>query len=202
MDMGYTAFRLPVTEGPRAADLKDDQGRDLPLTGLGSGWVRLRGPFDHIVMNGTAQAESSEAYGVNIPAASADFWMDLEARHLKLTDLRIAERPDLLGRGEQAPQGDLALRGQADMDFRRWSWWVDLGGRLDSQLLALPGPRFQSQVEARLLGPPPSATVTCPRGRPFWAGAAGSSATAAWMPWRGAFPWTRAGWRPGSAWKA
>ncbi len=153
MDMCYTAFRLPVTEGLRAAELKDDQGRDLPLTGIGSGWVRLRGPFDHIVMNGSAQAESCEAYGLKIPAASADFWMDLEARHLKLSDLRVAERPDLLGRGELAPEGTLALLGRADMDFRRWTWWVDLGGRLDSQLLALPGPRFQAQIEAHLLGP-------------------------------------------------
>jgi hypothetical protein len=30
---------------------------------------------------------------------------------------------------------------------------VDLSGRLDSQLLALPGPRIQAQVEGRLLGP-------------------------------------------------
>ncbi|MBK9796157.1 MAG: translocation/assembly module TamB domain-containing protein [Holophagaceae bacterium] len=177
MDMCYTAFQLPVTEGLRAADLKDDQGRDLPLTGSGSGWVRLQGPFDHIVMNGSAQAESSEVYGIKIPAVSTDFWMDLEARHLKLTDLRVAERPDLLGRGEQAPEGALALLGRADMDFRRWTWWVDLKGRLDSQLLALPGPRFQSQIEAQLLGPItqpfgdlelPEGKVLLSRGRVFF----------------------------------
>ncbi len=167
MDMCYTAFRLPVTEGLRAADLKDDKGRDLPLSGTGSGWVRLWGPFDHILMTGAAQAESSEAYGITIPAVSSDFWMDLNTLRLKLSDVRVAERLDLLGRGELPPEGALALTGQADMDLQRWTWWVDLGGRLDSQVLALPGPRFQSQIEARLLGPitRPFGDLELPEGR-------------------------------------
>jgi hypothetical protein len=153
MDMCYTAFRLPVAEGLRAADLEDSEGKELPLTGLGSGWVRLLGPYDHLSMYGAAQVESGEAYGIKIPAASSDFSMDLVALRLKLSETRIAERPDLLGRGDAPPQGVLALTGQADMDFKQWTWWVDLAGRLDTQLLALPGPRIQSQVEARLLGP-------------------------------------------------
>jgi hypothetical protein len=153
MDMCYTATRLPVAEGLKAADLKDDEGRDLPLTGTGSGWVRIWGPYDHLLMTGSAQAESSEVYGIKIPAVSSDFWMDLASPRLKLSDLRIAEQKDLLGRGDLPPEGSLALAGRADMDFGSWSWSVDLSGRLDSQLLALPGPRLQAQVDAHLLGP-------------------------------------------------
>ncbi|HJV49117.1 MAG TPA: translocation/assembly module TamB domain-containing protein [Geothrix sp.] len=153
MDMCFTAFRLPAAEGLRAADLKDEAGKDLPITGTGSGWVRLWGPYDHILMTGSAQVESGETYGIKIPAASSDFWMDLDTLQMKLTDTRIAERPERLGRGDLPPEGALALRGRADMDFKNWTWWVDLEGRLDSQLLALPGPRLQSQVQARLLGP-------------------------------------------------
>jgi len=153
IDMCYTAAQLPVAEGLRAADLKDAEGQDLPIKGTGSGWVRIWGPYDHLMMIGAAQAESSEVYGIKIPATSSDFWMDLSSLRLKLTDLRAAERPGLLGRGDLPPEGALALLGRADMDFGQWTWWVDLRGRLDSQMLALPGPRIQSQVEARLLGP-------------------------------------------------
>ena len=153
IDMCYTAFRLPVAEGLRAADLKDSEGKDLPITGTGSGWVRLQGPYDHITMSGVAQVESGEVYGIKVPSASSDFWMDLESLQMKLSDLRIAERPDLLGRGDIPPEGALSLTGQVDMDFQHWMWRVDLSGRLDSQLLDLPGPRIQSLVEARLFGP-------------------------------------------------
>ncbi|HEX9009569.1 MAG TPA: translocation/assembly module TamB domain-containing protein [Holophagaceae bacterium] len=159
MDMCYTAFRLPVAEGLRAADVKDDEGRDLPLTGTGSGWVRLHGPFDHLLMEGQAQVESGEAYGIRIPAASSDFDMDLDTLRLRLGDVRVAERPDLLGAPGTAPEGALALTGKADMDIPGWTWRVDLAGRMDSQLLGLPGPHLQSQVKARLLGP-----VTSPFG--------------------------------------
>lgn len=148
MDMCYTAFRLPVAEGLKAADLGD-----LPLTGTGGGWVRLHGPFDHLLMEGQAQVESGEAYGVRIPAASSDFDMDLDTLRLRLGDVRVAERPDLLGGPGTAPEGALALTGKADMDLTGWTWRVDLSGRLDSQLLGLPGTHLQSQVQARLLGP-------------------------------------------------
>lgn len=148
MDMCYTAFHLPVAEGLKAADLGD-----LPLTGTGGGWVRLHGPFDHLLMEGQAQVESGEAYGIRIPAASSDFDMDLETLHLRLGDVRVAERPDLLGEPGAAPEGALALTGKADMDLTGWTWRVDLSGRMDSQLLGLPGPHLQSRVEARLLGP-------------------------------------------------
>ena len=177
MDMCYTAFRLPVAEGLRAADLKTAQGQDLPITGLGSGWVRLQGPFADITMNGNAQVESGECYGITIPAASSDFWMDIPALHLKLSNVKLAERPDLLGSEGVAPEGALALTGQADMDFQRWTWWTDLHGRLDTQLLALPGPRLQAQVDATLLGPItapfgpldlPEGSLTLKRGRLFF----------------------------------
>ncbi|MCM2250646.1 MAG: hypothetical protein NDI58_08830, partial [Geothrix sp.] len=179
LDMCFTAFRLPLAEGLRAADLKDSEGRELPITGTGGGWVRLRGTYAHILMTGAAQVESAEAYGIKIPAASADFHMDLDALRLGLEDVRIGEQLDLLGGPEAEPEGALALTGKADMDFRRWTWRVDLAGRLDSQLLALPGPRFQSQVDARLLGPItspfgaldlPEGQATLSRGRLFFGG--------------------------------
>lgn len=153
MDMCYTAFRLPVAEGLRAADVRDAEGKDLPLTGTGSGWVRLHGPFDHLLMEGQAQVDAGEAYGIRIPAASSDFSMDLDSLRLRLEDVRVAERPDLLGAPGNRPEGALALTGKADMDLAGWTWRVNLGGRMDSQLLGLPGPHLQSQVEARLLGP-------------------------------------------------
>ncbi|GLH72178.1 hypothetical protein GETHLI_06800 [Geothrix limicola] len=177
MDMCFTAFKLPAAEGLRAADLKDESGKDLPITGIGSGWVRLWGPYDHILMTGSAQVESGETYGIKIPAASSDFWMDLDTLRMRLSDTRIAEGPDRLGQGDRSPEGSLALTGRADMDFKHWTWWVDLEGRLDSQLLALPGPHIQSQVQARLLGPItkafgdlelPEGRVSLSRGRIFF----------------------------------
>lgn len=167
MDMCYTAFRLPIAEGLKAADLKDGEGKDLPISGTAGGWVRLQGPYRHILLSGSMQVETGEAYGIIIPAASSDFWMDLEARRLKVSDLRIGERLDQLGRIDIPPEGALALTGLAELDFRHWTWRVDLGGRLDSQLLNLPGPRIQSMVKARLLGPitSPFGTLALPEGR-------------------------------------
>jgi hypothetical protein len=160
VDMCFTALRLPVVEGLRAADLKNAEGKDLPITGTVSGWVQIQGPYAQMTLSGAAQIESAEAYSIQIPTISTDFFLDLESLRMKLSDTRIAERPDLLGRGDVPPEGPLALSGQADMDFRRWTWWVDLGGRMDTQLLALPGPRIQSQVKVRLLGP-----ITSPFGK-------------------------------------
>ena len=167
IDMCYFASGLPIAEGLRAARLRDAEGRELPITGLGSGWVRLWGPYQHLAMQGNAQAESAETYGIKIPAASSDFQMDLDTLQLRLQGVRIAERPDLLGRGDAPPEGALGLVGQADMDFRAWSWWVDLRGRVDTQVLALPGPRIQALAEARLLGPitSPFGALDLPQGR-------------------------------------
>lgn len=177
MDMCFTAFRLPVAEGLRAAGLKTSDGEDLPIQGLATGWGRLQGRFERILLNGTAQIESGEAYGINIPAASSDFAMDLATLHLRLDEVRLAERPDLLGGPEGRPDGSLALQGKADMDFRKWTWWVDLAGRVDTQLLALPGPRIQARMDARLMGPItypfgpldlPEGQVRLDRGRVFF----------------------------------
>ena len=167
MDMCFTAFHLPVAEGLRAADLKDREGKDFPITGTGGGWVRIQGPYDHLILNGAAQVESGEVYTIKVPAASTDFWMDLDIRRLRLDDIRIAERPDLLGGLGSGPEGALALGGKADMDFRRWKWLVDLNGRLDTQMLALPGPRIQSQLDVRFLGPitSPFGDLDLPEGR-------------------------------------
>ena len=167
LDMCYFASGLPIAEGLRAARLKSADGKELPITGLGGGWVRLWGPYQHLVMQGNAQAESGEAYGIKIPAASSDFWMDLDTLQLRLRGIRIAERTDLLGRGDAQPEGGLGLLGRADMDFRAWSWWVDLRGRVDSQVLALPGPRIQAQADARLVGPitSPFGALDLPQGR-------------------------------------
>ncbi|WP_257303920.1 translocation/assembly module TamB domain-containing protein [Geothrix campi] len=174
MDMCFTAFRLPVAEGLKAADLGD-----LPISGTGGGWVRLLGPFDHIALNGAAQVESGEVYGIKVPAASSDFTLDLDTLRMRLDDVRIGERLDLLGGPEAEPDGALALKGKADMDFQRWTWRVDLAGHLDSQLLALPGPRIQSQLDVRLLGPItspfgaldlPEGQATLSRGRVFFEG--------------------------------
>ena len=148
LDMRYQALDLPIREGLKAAD----QG-DLPLDGIGSGWVRLHGPFDRIMMEGQASAEQGEAYGVRIPAASADFTLDLESLRLKATDMRVADSLEHLGPAQGSPAGALALQGSMDMDIERNTWQVALRGTVDSQVLELPGPHFQAQVEASLDGP-------------------------------------------------
>lgn len=162
LDMCYTAFRLPVAEGLKAADLGH-----LPLSGTASGWTRLHGTYAHMVLDGFAQVESGEAYSIKVPAVSTAFNLDLSSLLLNLEDLRVAEQPDLLGRGEVPPEGVLALSGRARLDLQRWQWWVDLGGRIDSHLLALPGPRIQSQLKARLLGPitSPFGVLDLPQGQ-------------------------------------
>ncbi len=167
IDMCFTAFHLPAAEGLRAADVRDADGKELPLSGTGSGWVRIHGPYDHLLMEGQAQVEAGEAYGIRIPAGSADFEMDLDTLRLRLQDVRVAERPDLLGAPEGRPEGALALTGQADMNLTAWTWRVDLGGRVDTQSLGLPGPHVQAQVEARLLGPitAPFGPADLPQGR-------------------------------------
>jgi len=144
IDMCFTAFRLPIAEGLKAGDVGD-----LPITGTASGWARLHGPLDHIVLEAQTVAEASEVYGLAIPAASTSFTMDIETLRLKATDVRIADSLDHL---EGAP-GPLNLRGFMDMDAHRETWTAELGGDLDSLFLGLPGPRVQGKVAARLEGP-------------------------------------------------
>ena len=147
IDMTYHAAGLPVQEGLKAADL------DLPLYGTGSGWVRLHGPFDRILMDGQAVAEQGQAFGMRIPAVSADFFMDLFGDRLRTTNVRIADSVAHLGSGSDAPSGSLALRGNMDMDVKLETWTLDLNGSADSRILGLPGPDVQAQVEAHLAGP-------------------------------------------------
>jgi hypothetical protein len=174
IDMCYRAFRLPVREGLRAADLGD-----LELDGTGSGWVRLHGPYDRLTMEGSASVEQGSVYGLAIPAVSADFAMDIDAERLRLSDLRVADSPGHLGDGPGQPSGPLALRGDVDMDAHSGTWQVTLGGDLDSALLGLSGPRLQAQVTVALDGPftepfgpiqLPSGTVAFSNGRLTLAG--------------------------------
>jgi len=150
IDMCYRASRLPVEEGLKAADL-DPQ--EIRISGTGSGWVRLHGPYDRIRLDGGAQAESATVYGLKIPALSGDFSMDLEKDQIQVRDLRIGESLGVLGQGEDPPAGLLALQGGMDMDLGRRTWQASLKGDLDSGALGIPGPRFQARVEASLDGP-------------------------------------------------
>jgi len=147
IDMCYRAFHLPVEEGLKAADL------DLPLLGTGGGWVRIHGPYDHLRLEGGAQAEDASVYGLKIPAVSSDFSLDLEKDTLQLRDLRVGESLAGLGQGKDAPAGLLSLQGSMDMDLGRRTWQASLKGDLDSQRLGIPGPRFQARVEGSLEGP-------------------------------------------------
>ena len=148
IDMTYRAERLPVREGLKAADVGD-----LELDGTGSGWVRLYGPFDRMVLEGHAQAEQAQVYGLQVPAAAADFFMDIEGDRLRATGVRVADDPGHLGQGDEAPTGPLALQGSLDMDIKHETWTLSLAGAVDTVILGLPGPRFQGQADARLEGP-------------------------------------------------
>jgi len=148
LDMCYRAFRLPVREGLKAADVGD-----LSLDGIGSGWVRLHGRFDRIVMEGQCVAEQGEVYGLRIPAASADFYMDIEGDRLRTTDVRVADSLANLGSAAGAPSGPLALVGSMDMDIKHETWKVAAKGAVDTRTLGFQGPDVQGQVDVRLEGP-------------------------------------------------
>jgi hypothetical protein len=171
IDMCYRAYRLPVREGLKAADLGD-----LPLDGTGTGWVRLHGPFKRIIMHGQCMAEQAQVFGLKVPAASADFFMDINGDRLRTTDVRIADSVEHLGSAAGAPAGPLALVGSMDMDVKRKTWQVALKGAVDSRTLGLKGPGFQAQVDTRLEGPftsplgpfqAPTGTLTLTQGRVF-----------------------------------
>jgi len=169
IDMCYRAFRLPVREGLKAADVGG-----LPLDGTGSGWVRLHGPFERMVMEGQAVAEQAQVFGLKVPAASADFFMDIDDGQLRTTDVRIADQLAHLNPAAGDPSGPLALLGSMVMDTRHGTWQVGLAGNVDSATLGLPGPRFQAQVGVSLDGPftaplgpiqMPTGTLTFDQGR-------------------------------------
>jgi len=153
IDMCYQASRLPIEEGMKASGLEPELTDSLAITGLGSGWVRIHGPYDRIRIEASALAEAGTVEGLHIPLAMADMDLDLAGDRLSLTDIRIAETPEQLGSLEEAPSGDLALRGGLNLDLKRGTWQGDLKGRIDSQPLGLPGPRFQTTADLQLLGP-------------------------------------------------
>lgn len=148
MDMCFRAFRLPVKEGLKAADLGD-----LPIEGTASGWARLGGPFTHLLLTGDVRVEDAQVYGLKLPAAASNLELDLISNRLRLPEFRISESQALLYSGDPGPTGLLALRGSLDMDLDRGTWTGGLQGQVDSARLGLPGPRFLGKVEASLHGP-------------------------------------------------
>ncbi len=147
IDMCFQGDRLPVEEGLKAADL------DLPLSGLGGGWVRIHGPYGKLRIRAEGHAEQARAYGLSIPALAGAMDFDLDLGRIRFSDLRIGESRAQLGHGRERPSGLLALQGELVMDLPRRTWEGRLGGAVDSLVLGLPGPRFQARVDARLAGP-------------------------------------------------
>lgn len=175
IDMCFQAFRLPVEEGLKAADLKPAElkdgsaratERDLPISGIASATVRIHGPYRQLHLRGTALAEACEVYGMTVPAFSGGLDYDIAGGRLDLQELRVAESLEQLAHGEEAPRGLLALSGGLRMDLARKQWQGGLAGNLDSGALGLPGPRFQARVDARLEGPwtAPFASKELPEG--------------------------------------
>jgi hypothetical protein len=153
IDMCYQAFRLPLEEGMKASGLDVSFTERLGIQGLGSGWVRIHGPYDQLRIEAGGQAENAQVMGIRIPAARGDMDFDLAGDHLSLKDLRLAETPAQLGSEDESPSGDLALHGHLDLDIQRGTWQGGMKGQVDSLPLGLPGPRFQAQTELRLQGP-------------------------------------------------
>ena len=151
-DLCYRGFRLPIAEGLRAADDGKNKIGDLPISGLGSAWVRLRGDWEHLKLTGEGLLEEGRAYGLRLPAGRASIEYDVNADRLRIPEFRLAESTTQLGEGGD-PEGFLALKGALDMDLARLKWNGRITGSLDSTLLELPGPRFQASVEGRVEGP-------------------------------------------------
>ena len=143
----FRVSRLPISEGLKAADRGD-----LPIEGTASGWVRIWGRYGALQMQGDGLAENATAYQLSIPAAAAEFRMDLADDRISLQSFRIAESLSALSLGEEAPQGHLALKGSLELDLKRNAWWGNFGGTLDSSLLAIPGPRIQADVAGKVEG--------------------------------------------------
>ncbi len=162
MDMCFRAFRLPAREGLRAADLGD-----LPIDGTASGWARLGGPFDRLLLTGDVRVEDALVYGFRLPAAASNLELDLTENRLRLPEFRIAETQDQLYAGDPGPSGLLALRGTLDMDLDRSTWTGTVQGMVDSARLGMPGPRILGRVEGSLQGPwtRPFGALDLPTGR-------------------------------------
>lgn len=147
IDFCFRAQGLPIKEGLGAADLAR-----LDIDGNATGWIRARGPYDRLQLQGSVLAQEAKVYGLDIPAASADFDWNLEGNRLKLQGIRVAGNEAQLLRQEEGPSGLLDLSGQADLDFSTMTLRAQASGALDSQLLGLPGPRIQARFESRLDG--------------------------------------------------
>lgn len=143
----FRVSRLPISEGLKAADRGD-----LPIEGTGSGWVRIWGPYDALQMQGDGLAENAAAYQLSIPAASAEFRMDIANDRISLPEFRIAESLSALALVEEAPHGLLSLKGKLELDLNRNTLWGNFGGTLDSSLLAIPGPHIQADVGGKVEG--------------------------------------------------
>ena len=153
----FRISRLPISGGLKAAD----QG-DLPIDGTGSGWVRIWGPYDALQLQGDGIAENATAYQVSIPAASADFRMDLATNRISLPEFRIAESIGALSLAEDAPSGLLALKGRLELDLNRNAWWGNFGGTLDSSLLRSLGLAYRPTWTARWKAGGTIPTGPCP----------------------------------------
>ncbi|HEU4952885.1 MAG TPA: translocation/assembly module TamB domain-containing protein [Holophagaceae bacterium] len=150
-DLTFTFHDLPLAEGLRAADL------DLPMSGLGSGDVRLRGPFDRLRLQGQARLVDGRIYGLAIPAAATGFDFDLDTLRMRLDHLQVAGGAGDLGAGGAAPTGPLALHGGGDLDLKALTADVRLSGPVDTGLLQVPGPQIQGDLDLHLKGPLASA---------------------------------------------
>ena len=146
-DLAMAFKDLPVAEGLKAADL------DLPLTGLGSGDVRLHGPYGHLVLLGHAQLADGRVYGMAVPAAAMGYYLDLDTLKLRLQDLRVADALTHLGADGGKPSGDLALSGGGTFDLKALTADLRLSGALDTGILQLPIPQTQGALDLHLDGP-------------------------------------------------
>lgn len=147
IDFCFRARDLPIREGLGAADLAD-----LDITGSGSGWIRARGPYKRMQMEGSALAQEALVYGIKLPAFSGDFSWDLDSNRMRLTELRVAGSPAQLSRDEAMLVGGLDLRGGAEFDFQRMRFKGQFQGEVESTALGLPGPRISSHLDARFDG--------------------------------------------------
>jgi hypothetical protein len=152
-DLCYRGFRLPVAEGLRAADDGKNGIGELPISGLGSAWVRLRGDWEHLRLTGEGILEEGRVWGLRLPAGRASIDYDLSGDRLRVPEFRLAASLAQLGDEGGSPEGFLALKGALDMDIARERWNGRIAGSLDSTLLELPGPRFQANLEGRVEGP-------------------------------------------------
>ena len=148
IDMTFQAVNLPIEEGLRAGDVGE-----LPITGQGSGWARVHGRYDQLLVEAGATAQGVNVYGLTIPFASGDMVYDLAGDRLVVNDARVAETAEQLGSPNAEPTGLLAMRAAMDMDLKGETWQGWARGNVDSKPLGLPGPRFQALVDARFEGP-------------------------------------------------